>query len=264
MKKIAFLFLIFLLSCAGIERNYSENDLYDLKYPDYSYMESAHFIVNADVSVDIRRISDEAEKFYYTIMMDTNLFSFVPEKPYRIIVHKDRETFLNKTASRKWIDGFINDKRIEVYFSSNVYCVLAHEITHLVLSEFLEDASQFYPWISEGLATYEERKACSEIDFIYNDIFVNIVKESPYSATSLSLYKPSTNDLEKDIKKFYVQSSDIVKFMIEKEGNFKFYIFLDGLRKGMPVDEALKNAYPLSFHSLKALWDRWYEERVIR
>lgn len=264
MKNIIIFLVFFIYSCAGVEYSRHNYSLYYYKYPDYTYAESAHFILNSP-SPDYARIYlDLAEKYYYSVMMDTNLFSFVQTEPYRVIIHHDKKSFIDKTGSPEWSGGFVSSNTIETYVSSNTNCVLAHEITHLIMNEYLNIYSSMNRWLEEGLATYEERKACFEVDNEYTDIFKSKVIPSPYPFSvmiDMNLEKTDTND---NVKKFYAQSSDIVKFMIEKEGPFKFYIFLDSIKKGFILDDALKNAYPQSFSSIYDLERLWIKDRIVK
>jgi len=262
MRKFYFLFFIF-YSCANIEYS-SRNDysLYCDKYPDYGYVETTHFIVNSSDLNYAKKISDMAERYYYSFMMDTNLFSFVPASPYRIIIHNDYETFIKKTNAKQWSGGFISSNTIETFISSNTECVIAHEITHLILNEYMGDMIDFYKWLNEGLATYEERKGCYVVDERYNNLLRYSVLPNPWSLNILVNLNPSSMSDVKEVEKFYAQSSDIIKFMIEKEGPFKFYLFICELKKGSSIDDALKNAYPSSFNSLSALEKEWLSNRV--
>jgi len=260
MNKYFFLALFFLYSCASVEYSDKKYSLYDSRYPDYTYSESAHFIVNSRSSSYAKEISDMAEKYYYSLMMDTNLFSFVQVAPYRIVVHEDKESFLKKTKAPKWSGGFISSNTIETYISTQTPCVIAHEITHLILNEYLGDYAEIYPWISEGLAVYQERKACFESDLKYEKILKSKVYVSPYPFSVLNNLKPKNNDKIADVEKFYAQSSDIIKFLIKKEGSFKFYIFIDGLKRGLNLDFAIKNAYPAVFNDAYQLEKKWLNE----
>ncbi|NLH38474.1 MAG: hypothetical protein GX445_00205 [Elusimicrobia bacterium] len=262
MKKLIIISLLCFCSCSNVEVIRPTTELFYSKYPDYVYMESAHFIINAPSDIDLKYYSLLAERFYYNIMMDTNLFSFVPAHPYRIIIHKDKNTFLTRTGSFDWSGGFIKDNIIETYISPTIDSTLAHEITHLILNEFIGENIYFYSWLSEGLATYEERKASSDVDIEYENIFRTKVIPSPYRFTNLISFIPKKETSNDEVKKYYAESSDIIKFMINREGSFKFYIFLDGLKRNLSLDNALKNAYPTSFTSVSALERIWLRERV--
>lgn len=144
-------------------------------------------------------------KDYFSVMQATNLFSFVPSTPYRIMAHKDREDYL-KASSNTWSAGFVSSNKIEVYISSQTLCVLAHEITHLILNEFIGRIIEHYLGISEGLARYQERKLCSDVDIKYKH-FKSGFKGLFYPKQIFLNYKPFI--YFKCVMKFYVQSSNI-------------------------------------------------------
>lgn len=45
--------------------------------------------------------------------------------------------------------------------------------------------------------------------------------------------------------------------MIEKEDSFKFYIFLNAIKNGVDLANALQQAYPISFNSFDRLLNNW-------
>ncbi len=253
-------FLIFLIftSCTTLQYENKKINLYSEKYSEYDYIETAHFIINSPDILYAKEISNIVEKYYFDFMTETNLFSFIQDSPYRIIIHPDRETFIKKTKFPYSIHGFIKDKTIETYISTYTHCVLSHELTHLILKEYLGDNIDFHLWLNEGLATYFERKTCIEIDILYENIIISLPKEKLYPFSILFSYRTYPENSE-DLKKFYAQSSSIVSFLIKTEGSFKFYLFLEEIKKGNLIENAIRNIYPASYPNLSIFERKWLE-----
>jgi len=260
-----FIFLIFLfsfISCVDvpvIEKYSTENvKLPYIKLDENCFtIESAHFKVTAYTSQKAEKYSTLAEQLYTTIMNDTGLYSFVPKNPYEIIVYKDKSEFMNKTSSPKWSGGITYGNAILLYEDEKYPAIIAHEMTHLIFNEFMEDyGKNSYIWLNEGLAVYEERKAFTASNLNYQNIINQKVKNLPLSFLQMTAYKPIDNSSE--IDKWYAQCSSVVDYILKNGGNFKFYIFLKNLKSGMDIDLSLKDAYIGIWNNFSELEKKWF------
>ena len=122
---------------------------------------SLHFKVSAYGMDNARKVSDAAEAFYKNIMMDTNLYSFMPSGLYEIVVYNDQNEYMAKTKQPAWSGGVAYGNSIYSYMGQQLGETIAHEMTHLVFNEFMGRPRQDLLWLNEGLAVYEEGKALS-------------------------------------------------------------------------------------------------------
>lgn len=59
------LFILLYISCA--DENIIKNNIYDIKYPDYYYIKSTHFIINYERSInrnDLENILNVSERLF--------------------------------------------------------------------------------------------------------------------------------------------------------------------------------------------------------
>jgi len=220
--------------------------------------ETIHFIVKS-YSMEINeRYSSQLENFYSSIMQDTGLYSFIPQKPYEIIVYKDKNEYMLKTKSPDFSSALTYGNAIATYEQENYTATLAHELTHVIFNEFMENYNMdSFLFINEGLAVYEERKFSSSSDFYYSDIIRSYVKSNPIPFIELINYKPRDNNNTEYVKKWYAQCSNIVEYMIKNYGSLKFSIFLKDIKKGYDLNSALRDAYSGIFNDYKDLENRW-------
>ncbi len=219
--------------------------------------ETVHFSVRACDTQTAEKYAALAERFYDSIMQDTNLYSFVPARAYDIIVYQNKDEYLSSTKSNKWSGGLTYGNVIFTWPSNDSQAVMAHEITHLIMNEFMENYSDSFIYISEGLAVYQERKASSSSDYSYRQIIEKSVKPAPIPFLEMAAYKPIKDERSDYVLKWYAQCSSLVEYMIKKEGAFKFSIFLRNMKKCYDLDSALRDAYPGSFNDYKDLERKW-------
>lgn len=262
MKKQIIIGCLFFASCVSIDERLIENK----SYPSISYKEpscqirtreTAHFLVKACDYQTADKYASLAERFYDRVMRDTGLYSFVPQKPYEIAVYKDKSEYLVSSSAKKWSGAVTLGNVILTYPSQSPESIMAHEITHLILNEFLEDYSAPFAYIAEGLAVYQERQASSEVDLYYRNIITGKVKTSPIPFLEMAALNPIKSDKSDYISKWYAQCSSIVEYLIKREGAFRFSIFLKNIKKGYDSDSALKDAYPGIFSDYKDLEKKW-------
>lgn len=259
---IAFILFSVFISC-NVEYARKDYSPYFFAYPDYSYIETSHFVINSSDTSYLKEISDICERYYYALTMDLNINSFILSIPYRVIIHKDKETFIERTKASKRDNIILKPALIETYISSNTSSNLMYGIAYLLLKDYFGDLLDLNLWIVRGVSVYEERKLSGEINMKYENIIERNVKPQPYPLLRLISINPDElNNYEKE--KVYAELGDIVKFMIEKEGNFKFYLFLENLKKTLDLDHALLLTYSGSFDSITQLENLWKSERIFK
>ena len=124
--------------------------------------------------------------------------------------------------------------------------LIVHESAHLLLAQALGPAAGSLPdWLDEGFASYVEPGA------------------HPYSGRSLSEHGLPLRAMSRvggkpdDIGFFYLKAESVVAYLMESHGPERFRHFLDWLRRGRPVDEALAASYGFDTDGLEYRWAQW-------
>jgi hypothetical protein len=231
LRSIFLSFLIFMLhSCI------SNNTLtrIDDRYLNYNVLETSHFIL---ISKKLERsklegLLDILENVYYSITYELGSnYNF--KGPYKIFIYSDDKEKFNDIA---------DEKDLEIVFSTDTRCQVVGQVVYLILKDVLQDYLDFYPVIRFGYPVYYERKYCADKESYYFKLFSDFVKGG-YNPFYLFEVANPQNLTEAEISKYYSVSSQIIKFLIEEYGLFKFSIFIDKLRKGLSFNESLKDVY---------------------
>lgn len=257
-----FMSFFFLCSCVSIEQNMVEtrqSPQVFFKDPscEVKTRETAHFLVKACDFQTAEYYAALAERFYDKIIQDTNLYSFTPKKSYEIKVYSDKSEYISMSKAQSYSKGFTAENMILTYPSSSIAAIMAYEITHLILNEFMGDYSSSNLFVSEGLAVYQERQASFETDRYYRELIDRYLKPSPIPFIEMLSFRPVNNDKSDYISKWYAQCSSVVEYLMRREGSFRFSIFLKNIKKGYNIDLALKDAYPGIFENYIDLEKKW-------
>ncbi len=219
--------------------------------------QSLHFLVYAYGQERVNAYSLLAEQNYQRIMRDTGLYSFVPKESYRIVVYANREEFLRKTGQPEWSGGIACGNAILIFDWEHVEPVMAHEMTHVIFNEFMGRQTKELIWINEGLAVYEEIMASpfQRREKYYTET-AKILKVNHIPFSQMAVLCPATEE-ERLVNSWYMQVGNIVQFMIEHGGRLGFSIFLSHLKKGLPVDSAIEQAFPGLWKDMQSLEKSW-------
>lgn len=146
------------------------------------------------------------------------------------------------------------------YEGVNLSGLIPHEITHLLLYNFME--RQYEPvsmrWLTEGLAMYEESK-------IVQSSLVNILrgktellkKGRQFSMQDLIMAEVLKTRNAELINLWYAQSFSMIEFMITRLGKEKFNEFCLNLKEYNDVEKALRNTYGDRFNTLDDFQNQW-------
>ncbi|MDA8131862.1 MAG: peptidase MA family metallohydrolase [Elusimicrobia bacterium] len=211
--------------------------------PGFKTEETAHFVVKAYSSPTAALYASLCEENYTRIMQDLGLYSFVPARPYNVMVYKDADEFHRKTGQPDWSGGAAYGNALLLFEGQGQGAIIAHEMTHLVFNEFmgLSQASHLR-WLNEGAAVYEETRADVADAGIYAGRVAATVADNPIPFSQMVNLAPQTES-QKDVDRWYAQVWSVVSFLIRRGGSFNFSIFLTKLRDGADVDRALAETY---------------------
>ncbi len=208
------------------------------------------------------------------------------------MVYKTKEEYQQRTGNPAWSAGGASikpvgqilpgDRGIVARTSITTFepeltaPVIAHEVTHLVYNEFMAfrsvpDAAR-HQWLDEGLATYEEMGYYGET--LYADLVQisrAIVKKEAYPLEDLVGTHPNQmvvynvgrfNFMNRvqdytNVDLWYWNVQFLVQFLIQREGQYAFYAFMNALKNDKVLIEALQEAYPGKWRSLRELESEW-------
>ena len=131
--------------------------------------------------------------------------------------------------------------------------ILPHELGHIVFREQIGLAPDVPLWFEEGVAMYQEKAKRWGAD---TDVQNAITNNRFIPLPELSRVRLSQATDQETVFLFYAEAASAVHFFISQLGEFKFSLFCQNLKKGMPFDQALKESY-YYFHDLPAFNKAW-------
>ena len=124
---------------------------------------------------------------------------------------------------------------------------MAHEMTHLVVSEMLNSPSAKVPaWLNEGIAMYFEPDNLQR-----GRAAVQAYKSGTLKYLSQLRTSPGR---PAEVRLFYAHSHSAVKYLIDVHGNKKFRQLLTSLQNGTDIGPAMISVYGFSENDLDHQW----------
>jgi hypothetical protein len=227
--------------------------------PGYKSQETAHFSLKAYTTAGASAYSAMCEDDYNRIMQDLGLYSFVPAKPYNVVVYKDSAEYHTKTGQPDWSGGATYGNALLLYEGDGLKGTTAHEMTHLVFNEFMglsQASSADLRWLNEGVAVYEECRSNQASAAAYAVRLANSVVSNPIPFSQMINLAPQ-NESQQNVDRWYAQVWSVAGFMITQGGSFNFSIFLGKLRDGMAMDAAIAATYNNGWKKLSDVESQW-------
>jgi len=219
--------------------------------------ETAHFVVKAYTSAGAAHYAALCEENYSRIMQDLGLYSFVPARPYNVVVYRDQAEFMSKTGQPDWVGGAAYGNALLLFEWEQLPTIMAHEMTHLVFNEFMGlSQSATLSWLNEGVAVYEETRSSPVSAAAYAAQVKLSVAPNPIPFSQMVNLAPM-NESRKNVDRWYAQVGSVVGFLVRQGGSFSFSIFLRKLRDGASVDRALEDTYAGLWKKLPDLEKSW-------
>ncbi|OGX05709.1 MAG: hypothetical protein A2Z88_05140 [Omnitrophica WOR_2 bacterium GWA2_47_8] len=231
-----------------------------------------HFILHygkALSDADAQKVLSRAEYYYRNIadLIGSAGYSkfWTWDKRVLITVYDDPEAFTKETGQPPWSNGYVQfDSRVDLTKSIATFrqsenfsdAILPHEISHLLLHDFLGNTAGIPLWFDEGLAQLQEKDKLP----VAKTIMKALVSKQRH--IPLSSLMPMDIRKEKDaatIKIFYAQSLSVVDFLINKYGKVYFRDLCLALKNGKTFESALISAYPGILGSLSDLERQWMQ-----
>jgi hypothetical protein len=269
VKRLALLpAAVLLAGCVAIPGAVDEDHLARLQaskgeaFPDLdasaSELKSLHFQVRAYGGDQAKQIADLAETAYQRIMVDAGLSSIVPlGGRYKLVIYGSAIEYRQKTFQPDWSDGVTAGSSIYSYAGGHLDGLLAHELTSLIFYDYMGHTNIDHRWVSEGLAVYEESKAGQPA----SGGVAPPISPWPYGWQALSMdfviHMAPATDRDRATSAWHRQVGSMVRFMIERGGNFGFSQFLGELRQDAAFDKAVVDAFPGIWQNLSIFYASW-------
>ena len=228
--------------------------------PGYKTQETAHFALSAYASSGAALYSSLCEENYSRIMQDLGLYSFVPARPYNVVVYRDAAEYHAKTGQPDWSGGATYGNALLLYEGTGMKATIGHEMTHLVFNEFmgLAQAARLR-WLNEGVAVYEEIRANQSSSAFYTATLADNLSSNPIPFSQMVNLAPQ-DEANRGVDRWYAQVGSVAGFMIRQGGSFNFSLFLGKLRDGADMDKALEATYPGMWAKLADVEKGWLLE----
>ncbi len=233
-------------------------------------LKGKHFVVYYTFQQDTpiaRKVLRKAEGYYDTIGKKIGYSRYSDfwtwEDRAKIIIFPNKESFMRNTGQPAWSLGYsardshlFKSRIIVTYRLENNFLdgLLPHEISHLVLRDFIGFDRHIPVWFDEGVAQLCEKNKLRKADRLMR----RLVKKKQY--IPLNILSKWDIRKEKDSKKvtvFYAQSVSIVDYLIRHFGSAAFGRLCRNLQDGKTMEDAIKIAYSNMINSFSALERKW-------
>jgi len=236
-------------------------------------IEGNHFVVLCSSSDDedmAHAILEHAEDYYNEIADDIGYSRYQNfwtwDNRVKIIIFPDQESYVRQTGQSPWSNGFASmyselfKSRIIVSYKGQpnfLEVILPHEITHLILHDFIGFDRPIPRFFDEGVAQLEQKDdSLSHMDVMAHLITGGkIIPLQELLSYDLMVHK---NDAE-SVSIFYVESLYIVDFLVKTYGKDAFKEMCRNLRDGQSFEQALKSSYYPTLDSMQSLQDKWFD-----
>ncbi|HLF19100.1 MAG TPA: peptidase MA family metallohydrolase [Candidatus Omnitrophota bacterium] len=245
-------------------------------FPDVSWAVSwqeekgKHFIIRTageDAEVWAKEVLRHAEDYYRTIAQEIDYPRYDDfwtwDERVSITVYPDKQTFLEATGQPEWsMGGAIHRPRHEhkrtivTYKQEENFLdgLLPHEISHLMLIDYIGEKYPIPIWLNEGVAQLQEKDRRPKADILMRQL-VTANQAIPFDELFETDIRQETETLR--VAVFYSQSVSIVDFLITDYGSKKFGLLLRQLRDGKDFEEALGTTYATTVPSIEELEKKW-------
>ncbi len=229
-----------------------------------------HFIVrySSDESSSWARSILRAAETYYRRIADNINYSryenfWTWDERVIIVVYPDKKTFLSMTNQPYWSKGgafrdeaLLKTKMIVTFKQEEGFIdgVLPHEISHLILGDFVGFDKAIPVWFNEGVAQLQERRKTA----IVRPFMKKMIESNNHMPLNVLMNSRVQNMVDfKDVALFYAQSLSVIDFLIVKYGSNKFGELCVIFRNKNNLEEALKSTYLFDFESISELEKKW-------
>ena len=235
----------------------------------WAQQKSAHFVVLyplQEQSQTAEEILRKAEEDYGRILdrLGANKVGnfWTWDERVQIVYFQDQDSFVKATGQSAWSKGaslsHMSNFQLRLIISYRgqddfLDAVLPHEISHLVLHDFMKDRT-IPRWFDEGVAQLDEINNNEE----HRVILAKLVESN--KGMPLTMLEAFPGMVDQDPMKaaiFYAESLYIVDFLIKTYGKDSFAQLCRQMRDGQSFEVALSKVYYPTIVSWKSLEEKW-------
>ena len=210
----------------------------------------------------LSRLKDASEDYYRTITQQLHLFRHDPwvwDRRAKIYVYRNKKEYLEKTKQPAWSAGCAVPAKKEIYTYAGSFGIfkgiLAHEMTHLIVHDYVGLNHNIPLWLDEGTAMYIQYKTMGNLSNVVNYALKPLL-HGRQKIPLAQLLSTSSQDLDKQqplpqgnensytyVDKFYLEALSVVYFLRRKYGSFAFTNLFRDLRQGKSFNYAFSHHY---------------------
>jgi hypothetical protein len=238
--------------------------------PPFTEVASEHFKVHSESFYPPEGLLNDLEAIHAKVSLDLILFApWAKDAQIELYLYKSSESYRTQTGAKDWTAGHVDLARrtISTYESRQLRRVLAHELGHLFFDDFFLTASSQTGaghsarraplWLTEGVAVNMEWDYGLGQDHSFAGS-LSKVQMQPLTEFLAFDYHGDVHEARL-VADWYAQAYSLVHFLMHSFPGDLFFALCDGLRRGLPLEEALRSAYGPAFPDLGTLERRWRE-----
>ena len=183
----------------------------------------------------------------------------------KIYIAQDKKEYKEKFPCPFWSQACVNyfQKKIYTYKDQEKFSsFLAHELAHIIFREYIGE--KLLPlWVDEGMAIYIEAKYTNpDLENFLREKTKNMIKKKKYiDFDKINKVQLKKNEADKElIDLFYTQAWSMVNFLRIRFGKIKFKEYLEKIKEGKSIEEAIFSTYGLidNNRDFERLWKQFY------
>jgi len=245
VKYVIFCVAVCLVIGASTQNAFSYR--FDLKKDFWEVEKGDHFIVfyHPSISRDyVEEFIDNCEGYYDSIKdrLGFSRYDFwLWEDRATIFIFKEKEEYLEKCGRKEWSAASVNynKKIIKTFYQEEDFLetILPHEVSHIILREFIGMKVKAPLWFDEGVAVVNEKGCLQKYLFVAKCLVENgyyIPVDKMDSITNKQLIAPTV---------FYPMAGALIIFLFEKKGEKGFLSFCEELKRKVNFYDAIDAVY---------------------
>ena len=214
---------------------------------DWNQHPSEHFLIYSHPSIPNKYITEFTKKCerYYRLITERlgfTRFSFwLWEDRAKIFIYRTRQDYLKSTGYPQWSGASVEIKKKIIntfYFDKGFFdTILPHELSHIILKEFVGFDTKLPLWFEEGVACANEKDSLRRYFLLAKGL-----TQGETLPTVRQLEKEKAGEISNPAA-FYAASGSLAIFFLEEYGKEDFAGFCRQLRDGNGFYQAMNKVY---------------------
>jgi hypothetical protein len=252
----------FLLAAAGVPAAPADEPWRELK--------GNHFIIRYAPGIGAgwaETVLNRAERYYDSVARQIGFTRYRDfwtwESRVPVYIYADHPSFLEATGLPEWSKGVsvrdgraVTARAVVSYQQEAEFLdgVLPHEISHLILRDYI-GPDRFIPvWFNEGVAQLQE---AGKADYARRVMPALVARGRHLPFSWFLRYDIRVETDPETVSVFYLQSVSVVHFLARQYGDFKFHELCSALREGGSFEDSLARVYYPEIRSLDDFEKKW-------